>query len=357
MCDQSNYREYNMTSHRQVLRIGLLSTLNSPTLGYILKELLDLGVEVDAIILDPKLESVRDQQIHDERTDGQVPLIPLESFTETPPPCFFVDNHNSKTTTALVRRMQIDLLLNAGTPRILKPEILESPAIGVLNCHPGLLPKFRGCTSVEWALYLDEPVGVTVHLMSEGIDEGPILMQREVPVSKGDRYAYALREDQLTDSSFLMMVDLDEDGIVTAKYYWEWIATPQFLAKLESWEMAMDVQIPASVLQEYTANLGPKEEAILEYLGGRLRDIATHFEHLKQLFGATASMKRILTMAATEYNMRADKQALLSERGFVFDGDVFGGKCTISLKPIDERAGWYFLVLKGHRIKNFFSGW
>ena len=177
------------------------------------------------------------------------------------------------------------------------------------------------------------------------------------PVSKGDRYAYALREDKLTDSVFLMMVDLDEDGIVTAKYYWEWIATPQFLAKLESWEMAMDMKIPASVLQEYTTNLGPKEEAILDYLGGRLRDIAAHFENLKQLFGATGSMKRILTMAATEYNMRADKQALLSERGFVFDGDVFGDECTISLKPIDERAGWYFLVLKGHRIKNFFSGW
>lgn len=177
------------------------------------------------------------------------------------------------------------------------------------------------------------------------------------PVTDKDRYAYALDEEQPKSNSFLMMVDLDEDGIVTAKYYWEWISTSAFLAKVDSWEMAIDTQIPASVIQEYTATLGPREEAILEYFGRRLYGIAAHFEHLRQVFGATASMKRILTLAATEYNTRADKQALLSERGFVFDGDVFGDECTISLRTIDEQAGWYFLVLKGHRTRNFFSGW
>ena len=177
------------------------------------------------------------------------------------------------------------------------------------------------------------------------------------PVTDKDRYAYALDEEQPKSNSFLMMVDLDEDGIVTAKYYWEWISTSAFLARVDSWEMAVDTQIPASVIQEYTATLGPREEAILEYFGRRLYGIAAHFEHLRQVFGATASMKRILTLAATEYNMRADKQALLSERGVVFDGDVFGDECTISLRPIDEQAGWYFLVLKGRRTRNFFSGW
>ena len=177
------------------------------------------------------------------------------------------------------------------------------------------------------------------------------------PVSEKDRYAYALDEDHPKSDSFLMMVDLDEDGIVTAKYYWEWVSTSAFLAKLDTWEIAIDTQIPASVIQEYTANLGPQEEAILEYFGRRLSRIAAHFEHLRQVFGATGSMKRILTLAATEYSMRADKQTLLSEGGFVFDTDSFGSKCTMSLKPIDEQAGWYFLVLKGHRTKNFFFGW
>ena len=60
---------------------------------------------------------------------------------------------------------KIDLLVNAGTPRILKSNLLKAPSIGVINCHPGILPDFRGCTCVEWAIYLDQPIGNTVHLI------------------------------------------------------------------------------------------------------------------------------------------------------------------------------------------------
>ncbi len=176
-------------------------------------------------------------------------------------------------------------------------------------------------------------------------------------VTEKDRYAYTLHQDKRTDKTFLIMVDLDEDSIVTAKYYWEWVPASAYLAKVDSWEMMMDTQIPASVLQQYTANLGPREEAVLEYFGRGLYDIAHHFGNLNEVFGATASMTRIYTSAALQYNMRADKQALLSERGFVFDGGIFGGKCTMSLRLIDERAGWYLVVLKGRRKSNFFSGW
>ena len=178
------------------------------------------------------------------------------------------------------------------------------------------------------------------------------------PVSKDDRYAYALRQNKGSENTFLMMVDFDQDGILTAKYYWEWFSTaPSPLVRMDIWEMVIDTEIPGFVLQEYTATLGPREEAVLQYFGQKLYEIAAQFEHLNQVFGATGSMKRILTLAATEYNMRADKQTLLSEHGFVFDGGIFGNNCTISLRPIDEQAGWYFLVLKGSRAKNFFSGW
>ena len=179
----------------------------------------------------------------------------------------------------------------------------------------------------------------------------------ETGVSEKDRYAYALDEDNKKNNTFLMMVDLDEDGIVGAKYYWERVTTSAFLAKIESWEIAMDTRIPGAVLQEYTVGVGPREEAILAYFATKLYETADQFEHLNEVFGATGAMKRIFMLAASEYNMRADKQTLLSPEGFVFDGDIYGNKCTMSLVPIDERAGWYFLVLKGERSRNFFSGW
>ena len=57
-----------------------------------------------------------------------------------------------------------------------------------MNCHPGLLPKYRGCTSVEWAIYNDDQVGNTVHLMTEGIDEGPVLIKEGLSFTKNENY-------------------------------------------------------------------------------------------------------------------------------------------------------------------------
>ena len=179
----------------------------------------------------------------------------------------------------------------------------------------------------------------------------------ETTVSEKDRYAYALDEDNSKSNTVLMMVDLDEDGIVAGKYYWERVSTSALLVKSESWEMAIDMRIPGAILQEYTSSVGDREEAILEYFARRLYEITDHFEHLNEVFGATGVMKRIYTLAAAEYNMRADKKALLSTEGFVFDGDIYGDKCIMSLVPVDERAGWYLLLLKGQRNSNFFTGW
>lgn len=180
----------------------------------------------------------------------------------------------------------------------------------------------------------------------------------QAPVDQKDRHAYAIKDEEGTDNSFLMMVDLDEDSIVTAKYSWQWISSaPSPFVRLDTWEIAIDTHIPPADLQEYTANIGPREEAILERFAQRLYAIADHFADMEEVFGPTASMKRIFTLAASQYNMRADKQTLLTEHGFTFDGEIFGDECTMSLKTIDAQSGWYFIVLKGHRVKNFFTGW
>ena len=65
---------------------------------------------------------------------------------------------------------------------------MNAPSIGVLNAHPGLMPKFQGCNNLEWAIYLDKKVGVTVHLMTEKIDNGPIIIQKSLMFNKDDDY-------------------------------------------------------------------------------------------------------------------------------------------------------------------------
>ena len=174
----------------------------------------------------------------------------------------------------------------------------------------------------------------------------------------GDRSAFAIAEDKLNKDTILMMADLDEDGIVDAKYYWHWAPAPNLvLLRTNIWKMALETQISPSELQQYSPGPGPREEAILQYFGEKLFDTARHFNHIDEVFGATGSMTRILTMAAGKYHSRGDKQTLLSEEGFTFDAGIFANKATMFLETVDERQGLYRLVLQGYRTRNFARGW
>lgn len=178
----------NKSSWNSDMRIALLSTVNAPMLGNFIKTFVENNIEIDSIIFDSKIESKKDLEIYKERTGGKIRYISLYEFENYHIPYFFVQNHSSEVTKSLVLEREIDILINAGTPRILKKNILNTPRIGVLNCHPGLLPEFRGCTCVEWAIYLDEQIGNTVHFMSDKIDEGPIILKDKLSFLKSDRY-------------------------------------------------------------------------------------------------------------------------------------------------------------------------
>ena len=80
----------------------------------------------------------------------------------------------------------VSLVVGAGYMRILSPVFLERfPAI--LNVHPSLLPEFRGLNAVRRALRSGvKRTGVTVHLMVEEVDAGPVVAQEEVEILPGD---------------------------------------------------------------------------------------------------------------------------------------------------------------------------
>lgn len=82
-------------------------------------------------------------------------------------------------------RPEISVVVAYG--HILRPEILELPERGSINVHASLLPELRGAAPVTWAIVRGyDLTGVTVMRMSEGMDEGPILLQREVPIDEED---------------------------------------------------------------------------------------------------------------------------------------------------------------------------
>lgn len=74
-----------------------------------------------------------------------------------------------------------ELIVLAGYMQLLSPDFLRRFAGRVINVHPALLPAFPGLRAVEHALeYGVKVFGVTVHFVDEGIDTGPVILQRAV---------------------------------------------------------------------------------------------------------------------------------------------------------------------------------
>lgn len=88
---------------------------------------------------------------------------------------------------AELQRHEVELVCLAGFMRILTPTLLRAFDNKILNIHPSLLPAFPGLHAVKQALDAGVRVsGCTVHVVDEGTDTGPILVQAAVPVLDGD---------------------------------------------------------------------------------------------------------------------------------------------------------------------------
>ncbi len=82
---------------------------------------------------------------------------------------------------------QPELIAVAAFGLVLPRTVLSLPRFGCLNVHASLLPRHRGASPVANAILCgDEVTGVTIMLMDEGVDTGPILAQEKVPISPGD---------------------------------------------------------------------------------------------------------------------------------------------------------------------------
>ena len=82
----------------------------------------------------------------------------------------------------------VELVVLAGYMQLLSGDFLERFPSRVINVHPALLPAFPGLAAVEQALaYGVKVFGVTVHFVDDGVDTGPVILQRavEIPGARG----------------------------------------------------------------------------------------------------------------------------------------------------------------------------
>src|SRR5438105_3610743 len=88
---------------------------------------------------------------------------------------------------SLFTAREFDVAVVVAYGRILPPSFLRAPRRGSINVHFSLLPKYRGAAPVNWAIVRGERVsGVTTMLIDEGLDTGPVLLQRPTPIGEDE---------------------------------------------------------------------------------------------------------------------------------------------------------------------------
>jgi len=103
-----------------------------------------------------------------------------------------------------IERTEADLVVLAGYMQMLSPEFVERFRGRVINVHPALLPAFPGIDAVQQAIDHGAKItGVTVHFVDQGMDSGPIILQRPVPVAPSREWAETERAIHATEHALL----------------------------------------------------------------------------------------------------------------------------------------------------------
>ena len=102
---------------------------------------------------------------------------------------------NSDEFFERIERYNCDLLVSMSFNQIFRKRLIDLPVEGIINCHAGSLPFYRGRNILNWALINDEKeFGITVHYVDQGVDTGDIIIQEQFPISDEDNYATLLEK-------------------------------------------------------------------------------------------------------------------------------------------------------------------
>lgn len=182
---------------------------------------------------------------------------------------------------------------------ILPPAVLAAPRLGCINAHASLLPRWRGAAPIERAIMAgDAETGVTIMRMAEGLDTGPMLLSRRVPIA-ADTTAGALRERLSLLSAALLIEALDglARGVLTP--------TPQddvaasYAAKLTPADERLDWRRPADELERLVRALNPKPGAHFMHRGERIKVwVAETFDRADGVAPGTVLDDRLLIACA-----------------------------------------------------------
>jgi methionyl-tRNA formyltransferase len=169
-----------------------------------------------------------------------------------------------------------EIILVAAFGQILPAAVLSLPAMGCLNVHASLLPRWRGPSPIQAALlHGDDETGVTIMKMDEGLDTGPILAQRPLAILPGHTSGTLASELGTLGAELLVeTLPLYVGGELSPVPQDERLAT--LAPRLQGSDGALDPSLPALQLERRVRALNPWPGSRLRWGKETLRVHAAH---------------------------------------------------------------------------------
>lgn len=169
-----------------------------------------------------------------------------------------------------------DVVVLASYGLLVPPQALAVPRLGWLNVHPSLLPAYRGASPVAAPILAgEEETGVSIFLMRAGLDDGPLLSQRRVPVDADETAGeLTVRLAELGADVLLDTLRRWSDGVVTPAEQDHALAT--YASKLSREAARLDWSESAEHLARRVRAYNPWPMAHTHWKGERLRVLRAH---------------------------------------------------------------------------------
>jgi methionyl-tRNA formyltransferase len=225
-----------------------------------LNALVETGHEVVGVYCQPPRPAARGKA--DRRTAVQERAEQLGLEVRTPRTLRNADEQ------ARFAALGADLAVVAAYGLILPKPILEAPRMGCVNIHASLLPRWRGAAPIQRAILAGDALsGVTIMQMEEGLDTGPMLLTRKLPLDRKNA-------GEVTEE----MASLGAEALI------EWLAEPAsyppqpqpddgatYAAKIDKAEARIDWRRSASEIERQVRAFAPAPGAWFEANGERIK--------------------------------------------------------------------------------------
>ena len=171
--------------------------------------------------------------------------------------------------------------------RILPADVLAVPRLGFLNVHASLLPRYRGAAPIAYSLLAGDAVtGVSLMRLAEGMDEGPVLASRELPIGPDDDCG-SLTERLARVGAELLVENLAAVESGRARFVPQDPALATYARLITRDDARLDWTRPAAELENRVRAMSPSPGAFTATPGGVLKIYKARAEPVSAEAGAT----------------------------------------------------------------------